>query len=118
MINPHTELVNETLIELSKINGCRAWKSQSLAGKMRDRFIHVGVPGLADISGILSFPKHGICVPLFFEIKTGNATQSKEQIAFMNIIRNLDAFYCIVRRKSDVNIYIDVIKKQIQSRLS
>ena len=81
------------------------------------RTIRVGIPGLADISGILSFPELKICVPLFFEVETGNATQSKEQIAFMNMIRSLNAFYCIVRYKADIKIYIDIIKKQIEARL-
>lgn len=97
-LNPHTELVNEILVEVSKIKGWRCWKQTS--GVFRDlyseRIIKVGVVGWSDIGGT---SPSGIIFQC--EVKTGNATQTKEQKAWEKMITDRGGYYIVARSVED-----------------
>lgn len=60
-----------------------------------------GLKGSADITGILQNGKR-----LEIEVKTGNATQSKEQLAFAAMIQNYGGHYFVARDVPSVIAFI------------
>lgn len=56
-----------------------------------------GPPGLADLCGCLA-PTGRV---FMLEIKTGNAVQSRVQVAMMRVVRGLGGFYAVVRSVDD-----------------
>lgn len=103
----HNILVNQVLIELGKYPELvRAWRNETGAARMMnnpERIIHYGLKGSADITGILNNGKR-----LEMEVKTGNATQSKQQKLFNKMIDEFNGIYCVVKSTNEA---IELIKK-------
>jgi hypothetical protein len=99
MKNPHSELVNKILLEIGATEYCRVWKNHTgLATPIgRSQPMHFGLPGSADIIGILKNGKF-----LAIECKTGAAKQSKKQIKFEKMIRTFCGVYLLVRESDSV----------------
>jgi hypothetical protein len=111
-LEAHNRLLNQILIALSKQGLCRVWRSETgkaikLSGYFRakstgdfeslDRSIFAyGLKGSADITGIL---KNGKRIEI--EIKTGDASQSKEQKNFAAMIKNFGGHYFVCRSVDD-----------------
>ena len=94
----HAVLVKEILLACGARPDCRIWTNNTGVGRAlnHDGIIHFGLKGSADIIGILHSGKF-----LAIEVKTGEAKQSKEQIAFMNMIRRFGGYYFLVRSVED-----------------
>jgi hypothetical protein len=109
----HTALIEAILIDISKIPEVRAWKVNNGVFKTikGDRIVKIGVNGSADISGILSLNIYGqtIGIRLEIEVKTGNATQRKEQKAFQNMIESRGGLYLVARSVEDARVFVKTL---------
>lgn len=96
----HQKLVHEILLTLGALPHIRIWKNQT--GKARSidgkRIISFGLKGSADIIGIIKPGKF-----LAIEVKSGQAKQSKEQIAFAKMVTNMGGVYILARELSDIS---------------
>ncbi len=107
----HTRLVNDILVELSKRPCIRVWPV--IVGKFRllrdpDIIVSVGRAGQADISGLITV--HGVGRRLEIEVKTGNATQTKEQKNFQAMILKLGGEYIVARSIEDATTFCDELQ--------
>ena len=118
----HSKLVNEVLLILGSSVYCRVWKSHTGALPTLDSikrairvavfsgsfsiawrelsYLTFGLPGSADISGILKDGRR-----LEIECKTGNAKQSKQQKKFQEMIEKFGGVY-ILTHSSDFLLYL------------
>lgn len=77
----------------------RVCRMNSGALRARDgRLVHFGVPGLADIVGILRPHGRLLCI----EVKTPTGKQSPAQARFQNMIDTNGGIYIIVRNVSEL----------------
>lgn len=84
----HEKLVQDLLLDLSSLEIGRFWKNpRGVAHTARGQFMTFGVPGQADISGILLGGWRAE-----IEVKTGTGRLSKEQINFLNMIQKWGGF--------------------------
>lgn len=102
----HTTLVNEVVLEANKLPYVRAWK-RVVGTFYRVRFddfgkvktatpMKINNPGESDIDAILT--RHdGVGLRAHIEIKTGQAKQSPEQIAFEHMITSRGGIYILAR---------------------
>lgn len=96
----HSRVVREILAKCGARPDCRLWKNETGVGRAMDsdRVIHFGLKGSADILGIHGQSGRLLC----FEVKTGKARQSKEQVAFQDMIEKFNGLYFIVSSADDV----------------
>ena len=94
-----TDLVKVVLLGLGKHfpTTCRAWRNNAGAAMVKDQFVRFGVKGQADISGIMSDGRR-----LEIECKAEGKKQSKDQIAFMEMIRAHRGLYILAYNFQDV----------------
>ena len=93
MKNLHTEFLNDLLVELGKHPHLgRYWKQNTGIAKVGDRVIRFGLPGAADITGLMP---NGIRVEI--ECKTGTGRLSEIQGRFRNMITDLGGLYMEAR---------------------
>lgn len=71
-----------------------------------NRVVQVGLPGAADLSGIINGGRR-----LEIECKSKTGKQRKEQVAFERMINRLGGIYVLARSVKDVE---DAIKEYIQ----
>lgn len=74
--NPHSRLVNDILVEASRLPKCRVWKCQVGMAEMKGKQVRYGNPGMPDIMGVIQGQAIGI------EVKTGGAKLSADQKNF------------------------------------
>ena len=89
----HKLLVSQIIKYLGSQRNFRVWKNHTGATKVGDRFIHYGLKGSADITGIIQ----PAGVRLEIEVKTGVARQSKEQRNFEAMIERFGGIYIVAR---------------------
>jgi hypothetical protein len=95
-----SDLVKATLVYLTLTYPRGVWyrtNTGAFAGeyKGRKRFVRFGIPGLADISGVLDGRA------IFIEAKIGKRKQSANQWAFEQAVVEAGAFYHITRELGD-----------------
>lgn len=95
-----SDLVRATLIWLTLNYPKGVWfrsNTGAFAGeyKGRKRFVRFGIPGLADISGVLN------SWAIFIECKIGKAKLSEAQCAFCDAVRLAGAQYIVTREVGD-----------------
>ena len=89
-----------------------AWRMNTGALKVDNRFIRFGVPGFADILAIptVSGNFKGIpcswTVPLFIEVKAEKGRQSAEQKSFEAQVKDAGAEYLLARSVEDVQAWM------------
>jgi hypothetical protein len=89
----HQRLRNEILLALGSRAGlCRVWPQNSGAVQQAGRWIHFGLVGCADISGIMVDGRR-----LEIEVKTGKGVQSDAQRNFAEMIRRMGGVYILAR---------------------
>lgn len=93
----HTQLVNDVLVELSKLDYVRAWKNQTGVAEMGDRIVRFGLKGSSDIIGLVRHKFHDVGVFIGIECKTGGAVQTPQQKSFQAMIERFGGFYLVVR---------------------
>lgn len=90
----HQSLVDDILYAVGSLPTVRVWKT--VCGVFRDfssnRTIKVGLPGAADITGILSNGKR-----LEIEVKTGSAKQNDKQKLYQAMIEKFGGVYILAR---------------------
>lgn len=69
--------------------------AQSLKRTMMTYMVHSGVPGMADLNGIIKIGPYGVRIEV--EIKTGKARQSTKQRAYQRMIESLGGIYIVAR---------------------
>ena len=97
----HEALLKKVLLTLSS-NGYFVYKNNTGAIKTNDRYQAYGLPGSADILGIQ--PITGRFLAL--EVKTGNAKQNKQQLAFEKAVLKRNGIYKIIRSLEDIDEFI------------
>jgi hypothetical protein len=98
MKNPHTELILNAIVALgARPDLGKFWRQDNGLFRLKDSpdtLIKVGLPGSADIGGILN-DKRGRVAQC--EGKTGNAVQQKNQVRFQAMIESYGGFYLVFR---------------------
>lgn len=99
MANPHSALVDRLLLAFGGRPYLRLWKQPVAKARTlhSDRVISFGVPGMADLGGLLACGRR-----LEVEVKTGSATRSKEQRAWAGMIDRFGGFYVLARSENDL----------------
>ncbi len=100
----HARVVKEILAKCGARDDCRLWSNNTgvARGLNHDGVIHFGLRGSADILGIY---RGGYFMA--FEVKTGRARQSKEQLAFAAMIRRFGGSYFVVSSADEVLKILD-----------
>ena len=107
-INPHTKLVEDILLCLSRSNHIRVWKNNTGVAKVNGGgVVRYGLTGSSDIIGICGGGKF-----LAIEVKTGNAKQSKEQCYFQVTVERLGGIYILARSLRDVEHLLLTAKEE------
>lgn len=95
----HQRVVNETLLLIGSLPYARAWKQ--VTGVFRDinnssRIVSVGIPGAADIGGIVLGGRR-----LEIEIKTGKGRKNAAQNAYGKMIEKFGGIYILAHTAED-----------------
>lgn len=96
-----TERTLQTAIlrEFGSVPWCRLWRQNSGLFLTPDgqHPVRAGIPGCADLSGILSDGRR-----LEIEVKSTRGRQSKQQLAFQRMIQRFQGVYILARSIDDV----------------
>ncbi len=103
----HANLVKQILIACGSRQDCRLWSNQTGVARALDHdgIIRFGLVGSSDILGI---GNRGVFLAI--EVKTGKAKQSKEQVAFMNMVAKFGGYYLVARSVEDVTIFLNALQ--------
>lgn len=97
-ITEHQKIVDEILLAIGSRADGRAWKNVTgTARGWNGNVIAFGLKGSADVFAIKAPAGRLYC----FEVKTGNATQSKEQKAFEKMITRFGGVYAVCKSVND-----------------
>lgn len=88
----------EILLEFGARQDMRIWRQNTGALKIDDRFIRFGVPGQADITGLLIPSGRRIEI----EVKDAKGSQRKAQKKFQAMIEKSGGIYILARSVDDV----------------
>ncbi len=103
-LEAHNRLVKDILLELGKSWELMVWRNETGVGLTMSephRPFHYGLIGSSDIFVLV---QNGPLVGL--EVKTGNATQSKQQRNFHRRIKQLGHEYCVVRSVQEAVAFV------------
>ena len=75
----------------------RLWRANVLAARMGNRFVRAGVPGQADLTGILPDGRR-----LEAETKSATGRQTEDQRNFQRMIERFGGVYVLARSVEDV----------------
>ena len=106
----HTDLVNAILLALGSRTDMRVWKNHTGAVRRPGYFMRYGLVGSSDILGITN---RGTFIAI--EVKTGNASLSKEQCDFRDMILRFNGIHVVARSLSDVSDIVGT--KTIQEKI-
>jgi len=97
MPRPERQVQNEVLRAFGTKSWLRLWRANTGAAQFGRRLVHFGVPGQADLTGILIDGRR-------FEVETKSATgrQSEDQRNFQRVIERFNGLYVLARSVSDV----------------
>ena len=103
----HSKLLNDVLLAVSAAGHARVWRNESgMAKNYRTGTpFKYGLVGSADILGILKNGKF-----LAIEIKTGEATQSKEQKSFAAMIQKFNGLFCCTQCERHASFYQTLLR--------
>ena len=91
------ELQNEILRMFGTTPRLRIWRANTGVAQIDKRFIRFGVPGQADLTGILPDGRR-----LEIEAKSPTGRQSDDQKNFQRMIEKFDGVYVLARSVDDV----------------
>ena len=91
------ELQNEILRTFGTIPRMRIWRANTGVAQIDKRFIRFGIPGQADLTGILPDGRR-----LEIEAKSPTGRQSDDQKNFQRMIEKFDGVYVLARSVDDV----------------
>jgi hypothetical protein len=90
-------LQNDILRAFGTRPGLRLWRANCGVARMGERVIRFGIPGQADLTGILPDGRR-----LEIEVKSATGRQTPEQIAFEHMIERFNGIYILARSTNDV----------------
>ena len=105
----HNELVNRILILLHSNQLGRFWNNPTGSVLAKSgRFHRFGLKGSSDIIGLSSLGQF-----IAIEIKTGTGRQSKDQVAFANMITKNGGIYQVIHSEEEFhNILLPMLTDQ------
>lgn len=93
-----TDLVNDILLEFGARPDLRIWRQNTGAARTsRGALVRFGIPGQADISGILSNGRR-----IEIECKSPHGRQTQEQRSWQAMIERFGGLYVLARSVDDV----------------
>jgi hypothetical protein len=110
------QLQNAILREFGTRPDMRLWRASAGAARIGRRFIRFGVPGQADLTGIITVG--GIGVSLWIEVKSPTGRQGQEQMWFQQIVSKLGGLYVLARSVTDVENGIEAFKQRCRPLLA
>ncbi len=90
-------LQNEILRAFGTLPGLRLWRANVGVARIGDRLIRFGIPGQADLTGILPDGRR-----LEIEVKSDRGRQTPRQRAFQAMIERFGGIYILARSIHDV----------------
>lgn len=96
-MTPEKAIQNEIIEAIGSIPSLRIWRMNTGVAKHGKRVVRYGVPGQADITGILPDGRR-----LEIEVKSATGRQSKDQARFQRIIEAHKGLYILARSVDDV----------------
>jgi len=93
---------NTILREFGTRRDMRLWRANAGVGRFGKRVVRFGVPGQADLTGILPGG-----VRLEIEVKSPNGRQTTDQRNYQRMIERFGGVYVLARSVSDVWIAIE-----------
>ncbi|MFB3893610.1 MAG: hypothetical protein ACE15C_16475 [Phycisphaerae bacterium] len=90
-------LQNDILRVFGTLPALRLWRANVGVARIGTRVIRFGVPGQADLTGILTDGRR-----LEIEVKSPTGRQTAEQAAFQNMIEKFHGIYILARSTDDV----------------
>lgn len=96
-MTPEKLFQNEVLRTFATRSDMRLWRANTGVARMGDRTVRFGVPGQADLSGILRGGTR-----LEIECKAPGGRQSKDQRNWQNIIERFGGIYVLAYSVGDV----------------
>ena len=97
MTTPEKRLQNEILRHFGTKPWLRIWRQNAGVARMGPRTVRFGVPGQADLTGILS---DGIRLEI--ECKSADGKQSLDQQRYQQMIEKFGGLYVLARSVEDV----------------
>jgi len=91
------EIQNAILRTFGTLPHLRLWRANVGVARMGPRVVRFGVPGQADLTGILPDGRR-----LEIEVKSSTGRQSPDQQAFQRIIERFNGLYILARSVEDV----------------
>ena len=91
------QIQNDILREFGTLPWLRIWRANTGVARIGDRVVRFGVPGQADLTGILPDGRR-----LEIEVKSPTGRQSPDQQAYQRIIEKFNGVYILARSVEDV----------------
>ena len=85
------------LREFGTRSDMRLWRANAGAARIGRRFIQFGIPGQADLTGILTGGRR-----LEIEVKSATGRQAPDQRAFQALVERFGGLYVLARSVEDV----------------
>ncbi len=95
------EIQNDILRTFGTDPRLRLWRANSGVARMGRRVVRFGVPGQADLTGILPGG-----IRLEVEVKAENGRQSEEQRNYQRMVEQFGGVYVLARSVEDVQLAI------------
>jgi hypothetical protein len=102
---PESHLVQAILAAWGAHPGLRIWRQNTGGAMLKGRFVRFGVPGAADISGILAGGRR-----LEIECKAECGRQSEEQLRYQLMIEHFGGVYVLARSVEDVDLALAALR--------
>ena len=99
---------NEILRTFGTLPSLRLWRANVGAARIGNRLIRFGIPGQADLTGILSDGRR-----LEIEVKSERGRQTPAQAAFGRTIERFNGIYLLARCTDDVRKRLEAIGIEI-----
>ena len=96
------QIQNAILREFGTRGDIRLWRANAGASCIGGRFIRFGIPGQADLTGILPDGRR-----LEIEVKSAKGRQTAPQRNFQNMIERFNGMYILARSINDVRRRFD-----------
>ena len=106
LVRPEKDLVKTILAYLATRPDVLAWRQNTGAVRIGNRFVRFGQPGCADITGVLKGGRR-----LEIECKSERGTLSPEQEAFGKRINHYGGLWLVARSLDDVRRALDVFSE-------
>jgi len=94
---PEKQIQNDILRAFGTLPQLRIWRANVGVARIGDRIVRFGVPGQADLTGILRDGRR-----LEIEVKSPTGRQTPDQQAFGRMIERFNGIYILARCPDDI----------------